>query len=175
MNIAVGSLNPVKVEAVRAAFTLVWPKLTLNVAGLQVTSGVSNQPMSDRESIKGARARAQKVLKLTSADYGVGLEGGIQKIGPSWFDCGWVVVVNRAHLEGIGSTARIITPPKMVALLEKGMELGDVVDHFFKTSNAKQGDGHFGLMTNHLITRTSGYRDGVIMALVRFMHPELFT
>jgi inosine/xanthosine triphosphatase len=174
MKIAVGSLNPVKVEAVKLAFSAAWPKKNFNVKGFQVASGVRNQPMSDLEAIKGARTRARQSLQLASADFGVGIEGGIQKIGLSWFDCGWVVVLNCNGLEGIGSTARIITPPAMITLIKQGLELGDVVDHFFKTSNAKQNEGHFGLMTNRLITRTSGYRDGVIMALVRFLHPNLF-
>jgi inosine/xanthosine triphosphatase len=85
-----------------------------------------------------------------------------------------LVVHRRDGVEGIGSTARIITPPKMMAKIKTGMELGDVVDHFFNTKNAKQKGGHFGLMTNGAITRTSGYTDGVIMALVRFLHEELW-
>jgi inosine/xanthosine triphosphatase len=174
MLIAVGSQNPVKVAAVLHAFQTVWPLVSWEVQGAQVGSDVSDQPMSDIESIQGARNRAQKSLRLFSAAYGVGLEGGIQKIGPDWFDCGWIIVVRHDGLEGLGSTARIITPPKMVAMIKKGQELGTVVDHFFGTQNTKQAAGHFGLMTNNAITRTSGYTDGVIMALVRFLHPELW-
>ena len=53
MKIAVGSENPVKINAVKHAFKLVWPKKKWEVIGVKVTSGVSDQPMSDVESIKG--------------------------------------------------------------------------------------------------------------------------
>lgn len=174
LSVAIGSINPVKIAAVSQAFTAVWPDQTFSFKGTSVPSGVSAQPMSDLESLKGAVNRARRARTQLKADYGVGLEGGVQAIGSHWFDCGWIVVINRQNIQGLGSTARIITPPKMVARLRRGQELGEVVDYFFKTKNAKQGDGHFGLMTNGRLTRTQGYRDGVIMALSRFLHPELF-
>lgn len=172
--VAVGSTNPVKIEAVKIGFSKVWPNLTWAVSGLAVDSQISHQPMSDLESIRGARNRATAALANSTAAYGVGLEGGVQQIDDYWFDCGWIVIKDRQGLEGIGSTARIITPQKMIDKLHEGLELGQVVDHFFGTTNAKQGQGHFGLMTNNAITRTRGYADGVIMALSRFLHPELF-
>lgn len=171
--IAVGSQNPVKIKSVYQAFSHVWPGTDWQVRGYPTQSGVSNQPMSDLESIRGARSRAQSALSQ-GADYGVGSEGGLQKIGTLWFDCGWFVVIDSKGWEGIGSSARIIVPPKMMKLIHQGYELGDVIDQLFHTHNAKQRDGHFGLMTNNAITRTSGYRDGVIMALCRFIKPEIF-
>lgn len=173
--ILVGSLNPVKINAVRLAVNQVWPDTSWQVEGVSVPSGVADQPMSDSEAIKGARHRAiQALTKKSNARYGVGIEGGIQQIDDLWFDCGWIVIRDQTGAEGIGSTARIITPPKMMALIHQGQELGAVVDVLFKTTNAKQAEGHFGLMTHNHITRTSGYKDGVIMALVRFLQPHLF-
>ncbi len=174
LRVAVGSENPVKLEAVRQAFQKVWPNERFMVEGIKVSSQVSDQPMSDQESMTGARNRAHQAQQQTNADYGVGLEGGLQKIGDKWFDCGWIVVVNRHAQEGIGSTARIETPAKMMELIHQGLELGDVNDRVFGETNSKQAAGHFGLMTNNAITRTKGYTDGVIMALSRFLHPELF-
>lgn len=173
-SVAVGSRNPVKIKAVSQGFAKVWPESPWRVKGYDVPSGISSQPLSDLESIAGARNRARAVLAQSSATYGVGVEGGLQPIGDLWFDCGWVVIINRQGIEGLGSTARIITPPKMMALIHQGQELGQAVDHFFQQENSKQADGHFGLMTNKAITRTSGYVDGVVMALVRFLHPHLF-
>jgi inosine/xanthosine triphosphatase len=172
--VTVGSLNPVKINAVKQAFTRVWPSINWVVNGVATESGVSPQPMSDQECILGARNRAQAVLRSQVTDFAVGLEGGLHCIDGMWFDCGWIVVLNQKHEEGIGSTARIITPPKMVSLIDSGHEMGEIVDRLFQTKNAKQKQGHFGLMTDNAITRTTGYRDGVIMALARFLHPELF-
>lgn len=174
MKIAVGSENPVKIKAARDAFKTLWPDKKWEVEGVSVPSGVSDQPMSDEESIKGAINRAKIALKKLNADFGVGLEGGLQRIGKRWFDCGWAVVVSKKGRIGVASTVRIETPAKLMKLIKKGKELGEANDLYFKKENSKQGQGHFGLMTNGVITRTRGYRDGLIMALTRYLHPQLW-
>lgn len=174
MKIAVGSQNPVKINAVKRAFKLVWPKNKFEVIGVKVPSGVSDQPMSDKESIKGAKARAIRSMKEIKADFGVGLEGGLQSIGKLWFDCGWAVVIDRHGKEGIGSSARMLTPEKIMKLIRKGKELGEANDILFKTKFSKQAQGHFGLMTNSIVTRTDAYVDSFVFALSRFLHPKLF-
>lgn len=174
MKIAVGSLNPVKIEAVKLAFELIWPEKQIIVEGISVGSGVPDQPMSDKESIKGARSRARKALQKLHADFGIGLEGGLHKIGKTWFDCGWVVVVNNGGLEGIGSTARLVIPAKIMKHIKNGKELGQVSDMLFKRENVKQAEGYFGLMTNNLLNRRESLKSGVLCALSRFMVPWIF-
>lgn len=173
--IAVGSVNPVKIEAVRLAFKKVWPEKDWETEGVEVSSGVADQPMSDEETIEGAVNRAKAALEIIpEAEYGVGLEGGLQQVGNYWFDCGWVAVVSRQGDVGIGSSIKMITPPKMMEKISQGMELGLVIDEIFGTENSRQAEGHFGLMTKGVISRTKGYTDGVIAALVRFIQPEVF-
>ncbi|OGY19183.1 MAG: hypothetical protein A2784_02550 [Candidatus Chisholmbacteria bacterium RIFCSPHIGHO2_01_FULL_48_12] len=174
MKVAVGSKNPVKIEAVKLAFEQIWPQRKWQVMAIEVKHGITDQPMSDRESIRGAKNRARRALKKLGADFGVGLEGGLQKIGQSWFDCGWAVVVDKQGRVGMGSTARMIVPQTIMRLIKQGKELGEALDKVWNRANTKQAEGHFGLMTNKVITRTQGYRDGMIMALARFIQPHLF-
>lgn len=174
MKIAVGSKNPVKIEAVHLAFQSLWPDQEFIVEGVSVPSGVSDQPMSDEESIKGARNRARQALEITNFDYGVGLEGGLHQIGEHYFNCGWIVVIDKNGNEGIGSTVKILTPPRILKFVKEGLELGDANDVVFGKTNSKQGEGHVGLMTKNIITRSDGYKHGVIVALSRFIHPDLF-
>jgi inosine/xanthosine triphosphatase len=174
MKIAVGSTNPVKIEAVKEAFQAAYPDEAIEVRGYPVPSGVSDQPMSDMESIDGATHRANEALKVGGADYGVGLEGGIQLIGNKWFDCGWVVILSKEGEAGIASSVRIETPGKMMAFIHQGKELGEVVDILSGQRNTKQAGGHFGFMTNGIIDRKEGYRQAAVMALARFLHSELW-
>ncbi len=174
MKVAVGSKNPVKIKAAEMAFQKVWPDDNWKVVGVDVSSDVSDQPMSDEESIKGATNRAKRALEADNVDFGVGMEGGLQKIGYKWFDKGWMVVINTKGEIGVGSTANIETPQKLMELIKQGIELGEANDLYFKKENSKQAGGHFGLMTNGLITRAQGYTDGLIMALSRFLHPDLW-
>ena len=174
MLIAVGSENPVKVAAVKEAFEKVFPKTTWEIKGIDVGSDVSDQPMSDVESITGATNRATKAMKALKADYGVGLEGGLQELNGEWFDSGWTVICSKQGKRGIGSSIRMEMPEKFMDLIRQGHELGAVSDMMFGTKNSKHSNGHFGLMTNNAITRKSCYIDGIIAALSRFVHPELF-
>ncbi|MCL4544041.1 MAG: inosine/xanthosine triphosphatase [Chloroflexi bacterium] len=173
-SVAVGSTNPVKVRAVAAAFRTVWPEVDWNVRGVSVDSGVRSQPMSDEESVAGARQRAHRARAALDADFGAGLEGGLQHTAGWWLDCGWVVIVDREDREGLGSTLKMAVPPPMMERIRAGDELGDAVDQMFGVSNAKQAGGHFGLMTHGAVDRTTSFVHGVIAALVRFLHPELF-
>lgn len=175
MKVAVGSLNPAKIESVQLAFNALFPQITWEVIGVSVPSSVSDQPMSDKVTIRGATNRAKRALKKTKADYGVGLEGGMQKIGKDWYECGWAVVVDKNGITNAGSSFRLFVPLAIMKHIEEGKELGDAIDIIFKTKNAKLSNGFFGLMTNDVITRPLGYRDGIIAALSRFLHPEVFS
>ena len=174
MNVVVGSTNPVKVKAVSLAFQIVWPEESWEVSGVEVDSGVSDQPMSDKEAITGARNRAVRAFKAKGANFAVGLEGGLQEFEGKWFDSGWVVVRDNKGKEGIGAAIRIEMPSTMMDMIGEGKELGDVDDFFFNSINTKQGVGHFGLMTKGALTREEGYKDAVLVALAAFMHPKLF-
>jgi inosine/xanthosine triphosphatase len=174
MKIAVGSTNPVKINAVKLAFKKVFKNQKIIVKGIEVSSGITNQPMSDKESLKGAHNRAKKSLNEMNFDFGVGIEGGLQKIGNNWFDCGWVIVIDRKLTEGIGTSIRMQISSKMIKMVKTGLELGEVDDLLFKTNNSKQQQGHFGLMTNNLVSREKCYTDAVLSALSRFIHPEIF-
>ncbi len=174
MKVAVGSKNPIKIEAVLEAFIAVWPTTSWEIMGVEVDSGVTDQPMTNTESIRGARNRANAVMKQTESDYAVGLEGGIFKQGSAYFTCGWMVVINKKKQEGIGATVAIRLAPKTMDYILAGKELGDADDMLFGKTNSKQAEGHYGLMTNNIITRKQVYKDAVIVALTRFLHPELF-
>lgn len=174
MKVAVGSTNPVKINAVRQAFQKVWPEKKWEVVGVEVRSGVSNQPMSDEESIKGAKNRAKAAIKKTNAEFGIGLEGGLHKTNGLWFDTGWVVVIDKKGTLGIGTSIRMQSPPVMMKYVKKGMELGEIDDMLFGVKNTKHKQGHFGLMSKGVLLREEAYQHGVISALTRFLHPKLF-
>ncbi|MDB4940224.1 MAG: yjjX [Candidatus Doudnabacteria bacterium] len=178
MRVLIGSKNPVKIEATRLAFERVWPEIKnekeFSFEGFDVASGVAAQPMSDDEAVLGARNRAKALMKLGEADYYVGLEGGSQFVDDRYYECGWIVVLDKFMNQGIGSTLKIELPKVIEQMILEGMELGDVVDKVFETHNSKQASGFFGLITNGHITRTDAYRDGVICALARFIQPTVF-
>ena len=173
MIVAVGSLNPAKIEATRLAFGALWPGPLEDVRGCDASSGVAAQPMTDPEAIRGARNRAARAIGLGQADYGVGIEGGLERTEGSWFNSGWAVVVDRAGREGVGSTLRMQVPSALMELVLAGHELGEACDLVFGRTDAKRAEGFVGIMTGNAIHRTGALCDAVIAALTPFLHPEL--
>lgn len=172
--VAVGSKNPTKINAVKRAFAKVFPDKEWRIIGVDVSSGVSNQPKSATATIRGATNRATNALKVEKADYSVGLEGGMQNIEGVWFETGWAIVQDTQGTKGIGSSIHMRVPAALISLIEEGHELGSATDEVFKRKNSKKQEGFFGLMSNGNISRTSAYADAVISALTTFLHPNLF-
>ena len=170
---AVGSVNPAKIEAARLAFGAVWPGGLDGIHGCNVSSGVAAQPMTDAETIRGARNRAARAIDLGAADYGVGIEGGLEQADGSWFNSGWAVVVDRAGREGVGSTLRMQVPPALMEIVLAGQELGAACDIVFGRTGANRAEGFVGLMTGNAIHRSGALCDAVIAALTPFLHPAL--
>jgi inosine/xanthosine triphosphatase len=168
---AVGSENPVKISCVAEAVTPFWP--TARTVGTRTDSLVSVQPVSDEETYTGAHNRArQALLQVAGADYGVGVEGGIIDQSEGMWAFAWVVMVDRAGREGRGQTGRFLLPPGVAKLVRAGMELGAADDHFFGRQNSKQQEGAIGLLSDRRLTRMELYKQGVLFALLRFLHPE---
>ena len=77
------------------------------VVGVNVPSGVSNQPLSAQETIAGAEQRARAALASDPlAEFGVGIEGGVEELTGRFYESGWVVIVDRHGRVGSGSSAR---------------------------------------------------------------------
>jgi inosine/xanthosine triphosphatase len=173
IKIIVASKNPVKIEAVKHGL-----KSFLNeefeIVGISVHSGVSDQPMSDTETLQGAVNRVENALKqYPSYDYYVGLEGGVEQTASGLMAFAWMVISN-GEKTGKARTASFFLPPQVAELVHGGMELGHADDVVFKKNNSKQQNGAIGLLTNDAITRESLYLPAVQMAFIPFLNPELY-
>jgi len=171
MNIVVASRNPVKVDATRRAFNELFPDVSLEVSSVEVESGVSDQPVSDEETRRGARTRAINASQAEPvADFWVGMEGGIEVIDDQLMAFAWMAVLRCSDNISEARSVTVPLPPAVRELVDSGLELGDANDKVFATSNSKQGGGAYGLLTNGLYTRESVYRQTLIIALTPFVN-----
>lgn len=172
--VIIASRNPVKILCVKQAFEKVFPEQAFHFEGISVPSGVSEQPITDEETFAGARNRAINAGKAEpSADFWVGVEGGIQKTGSEMEAFAWVVVLAEDKT-GKARTASFQLPPAVVELIDQGMELGHADDVVFKRENSKQQNGAVGILTNDLIDRVGYYEPAVILALIPFLNDTLY-
>lgn len=172
MKVAVGSKNPVKINATKRAFEKVFGEC--EIVSLEVSSGVSDMPFGLEEIVNGAKNRAQKAIKELSADYGVGLEAGFEKTNLGTFVDGVVAIIDKQGNWGIARRGGMLMPEKIVKEVNPGKELGAVMDELLGRKNIKQEEGTIGYLTRNIIDRTKEFEDATVMALARFIRPELY-
>jgi inosine/xanthosine triphosphatase len=171
--IIVASKNPVKIQAALNGFEKMFPEETFQAEGVSAPSGVSDQPMTDTETLQGALNRAQNAqASAASGDYWVGIEGGCDEQQGDMQAFAWVVVLSRERI-GKARTGTFMLPTEVARLVREGVELGEADDRVFKRSNSKQGNGAVGILTRDVIDRTVYYEHAVVLALVPFKNPDL--
>ncbi|WP_112181673.1 DUF84 family protein [Paraliobacillus zengyii] len=147
MTIVIASKNPTKVNAVKEVF------INQLVHAKDIPSHVSNQPLSDQETLTGALIRARQAVKVDEAIIGIGLEGGVMEIENNMYLCNWGALVDRNGAEFIASGARIPLPEEIISTLKEGKELGDVMDFYAQKKNVRKKQGAIGILTNDLVSR----------------------
>jgi inosine/xanthosine triphosphatase len=173
--VIVSSTNPVKLEAVQIGFERLFPESVFEFYPVIVSSGVSDQPMTDAETLLGAKNRAEAArIARPEADFWAGLEGGAEAYEGRLSTFAWIYIIGP---DGCGKcrSATHELPDEISRLVAGGMELGDADDLFYQRKNSKQLNGSVGLLTNNLFTRTSLYVEAVMLALIPFKNPGLYT
>lgn len=169
--IAVGSRNPVKVAAVTQVVRQLHPSAI--VEGVQVPSGVPDQPVGDDETQRGAATRARAAREALDADIGVGLEGGVvDDGGAAMRTCAWAAVALRDGREFLGGSLAMPLPPAVVELVRAGVELGHAMDTVTGGTDTKHGAGAVGILTNGMIDRQRAYEVLVTYALAPVIAAE---
>ena len=174
--ILVASQNPVKAQAVLHGFQRMFQGQEFVVQTISVPSGVSSQPFTDVETLQGAVNRATGAARLLpEADFWVGIEGGIEETeAGEMLAFAWVAVWDAKHM-GCGRTGAFSLPPRVAGLVRQGKELGEADDIVFGRVNSKQENGAVGLLTRDVIDRAQLYEHAVVLALIPFKNPELYS
>jgi len=172
--IIVASKNPIKINSVKLGCKKVFPHLDFECEGVAVPSDVSDQPMSNQETLQGATNRATHAKNnFPNAKYWVGIEGGIERIGEEMMAFAWIVILSKDKM-GKARTGTFFLPPKVVELINQGKELGEADDIVFGHSNSKQKNGAVGILTGNLTDRTQFYVEAMVLALIPFLNKEIY-
>ena len=168
MKICVGSKNKAKLAAVKEALLLYDEYKNAEVAGKDVDSGVSEQPLSLGEIMKGSHTRAKGAFE--DCVLSVGIESGLMKVPRT--DSGYMDVTAVALYNGeqfyTGLSPGIQLPKRIVDIaIEKKIDLSVACKECGVTEldNIGSAQGFVGLFTGGRITRTDYTKHGFIMAM----------
>lgn len=188
VRVAIGTLRPPKVEAVRTAMNKVLGPLgyrpeAISYVAREVESGVSAMPLSVQEIRRGAHNRAMEVRRLIEAelgpvDFAIGLEGGFFILSAEDQEHihlqSWAFV----HHNGIGHYGSSMSMPVPMAVarevFDNKKELGEVIDDFAKRKDVRNQDGAFGVFSLGLLTRQQAFELALLGALAPFYHSKLY-
>ncbi len=160
MKVIVGSLNPIKINAIKDAFCA--HKTDAEISGTHVSSHVSAQPISLDEIIRGARNRAQQAFN--QCDLSVGVESGIFYVHDKHYDtCHVALFDGKTFYEG-GSPYFEIPQRIVHSIMYERLELGNFFDG--------KEQGAIGVLTQGLITRQHQLTQAAILALARYRNKD---
>ena len=169
LTIHVGSTNQVKIAAVQGAVKHHARLAQCRVVGLDVPSGVSEQPRSLDETIRGAVNRARHAFP--GCDLSIGIEDGLGAVphtrsGYMNFCACAIFDGRRTH---VGLASAFEYPPEVVRLvMEEGLDITQAFHKLGLSHNPALGtaQGAIGVMTKGTLTRTDYAQQAVAMALI---------
>ena len=190
MKVGVASTRKPKTEAVLAAAqaisTLGLPGwATVELIARDVDSGVAATPTSDEELMIGARNRTEQLRRMLDregigADLYIGLEGGLHvhclNSRRVVFLRGWAYATSdKCGVGSFGSSPSIEVPADIAeCVLDRGRDLGDVIDEFSGRHDVRSNEGTWGILTGDLITRRRSFEIATIAALAAFYNSDIY-
>ncbi len=177
MMINVASKNPVKIEAVKEVLHS-YPNLAnYGVVGIETHSGVSEQPKSLEETVRGAINRSTAVFN--NCVYSFGIESGLMKV--PYTKTGSMSFCACAIYDGsnyyIGLSCAFEFPTKVTQMIyEQDIDGNEAFYRFGLTTNKKIGssEGAIGVLTCGRVSRKDYTKQAIQMALIHLENKKLY-
>lgn len=169
--IVLGSKNPSKIKALENIIHTYDNFKDAIITGVDVDSGVCDQPMSDEETIQGAKNRAKLAFEKTNCNYSFGIESGFTLVPGTkdgYMEQTFCVVYDGNEFH-IGSSAGFECPRDIMKyILEDKMDLSQASNAAGYSTDPELGkkQGIVGVLTHGKKTRTQYTEDAVIMAMI---------
>lgn len=185
--VAVGSTRRPKLNAVWESLSIIGPTLDPNVrfdvVGVEVQSGVGHTPTSREELMRGARQRAEGLVRTARERsepwrYFVGLEGGCDVVRENGARRvlleSWAYVTDGSR--GFYGRSGGIEVPEALAeeVVDRGVELSAAIDRFAGGKGIRDAQGAWGVFSNNLITRQDAFRVAVVSAFAPFYNCRVY-
>lgn len=185
--IAVGSTRRPKLSAVSEALQsfrgLLDGSAESEVLGVEVDSGVRHTPLSRDDLMRGARQRAEALMRLAKEGnepwrYFVGLEGGLDVLqtesGRRVLLESWAYVSD-GTAGHYGRSGGVEIPAALAhEVLDQGVELSVAIDRFAGAVGIRDAQGAWGVLSSNLITRQEAFRVAVVAGFAPFYNAKMY-
>lgn len=160
-HVVAATTNPAKIRAISCAFDDAYGAGLCRIEGVDVSSDVAQQPLSNAETRRGARNRVMNARQVRpEADFWVSIEAGIEEN----MTFAWMVIEN-AHQRGEARSASLMLPEIVLQGIAQGRELGEEMAKLTGIGDIKQQGGAISVFTAGKLTRSSVYYQALLLAL----------
>lgn len=180
MNIAIGTTNAIKIQAVEEVIKDYFQFVSAKIRTFSVPSGISEQPLSLEEIIAGAKNRARNAFaECHDCKYSFGIESGLfEACGTqSGYLEACICCIYDGAEDHIGLSCGFELPSHILGLvLDEKMDLSQACYHSGVTTNTKLGaaEGLIGILTKGRVTRKDYTKQSVTTALIRLENASLY-
>jgi non-canonical (house-cleaning) NTP pyrophosphatase len=187
MRVAIGSAEPVQIEAVREAWGVFGQHLRgagsddAQFLGYSLPVDAPRLPLSVDDLIKTVRDRVEDLIlqlkrERVESDYYIGLQAGfnvVDSLGPrrmafleSW------AFVSDGHKGYYGHGGGISVPTSISdPVIDRGIGLGIVTDRFSSQKELANGQGLWGLLTSDVLSTRHSFVIALLSAFAPFYNP----
>ncbi|MGY0160087.1 inosine/xanthosine triphosphatase [Edwardsiella tarda] len=160
-HVIAATTNPAKIQAIALAFDDTVGAGQYRIEGIEVDSGVPEQPLGSTQTRSGARHRVICARQLRpEADFWVGIEAGIEDN----MTFAWMTVENRHH-RGEARSASLLLPEAIMAGIRQGNSLGQEMRRLSGIDDINRREGAIGVLTQGRLSRTRVYHHALLLAL----------
>lgn len=143
----------------------------------EAVSGVSNMPLSLKETITGAKNRAMNAFRKSDNEtvISLGVEGGLFEMDGKVFLQSWSCAFNGTIFH-FGSSGAIELPKQLSDdVMLNGVELSAAIDKFSQQADVRSKQGTYGILTDDLVTREDSFETSSLFALLPFFNKKSYS
>ena len=160
-DISVGSLNRVKVEAVRNVMERIYGEV--RITAVDSKSGVPDQPFGE-QTRRGAENRARGALG--DHQMSVGIEAGVFEFPDGLYDIQHCCILSKDGRITYGQGSGFRYPDDVAGLVRSGSTVGDAFDTLFGSEGIGKKAGAIGMLSKGLLDRLTLTEQSVTAAMI---------
>jgi len=158
MKVIIGSKNQDKIKIVKKALREL--HLDAQIEGVEVESGITNQPLDKETTKKGAVNRAKDAKKkMPKASLWIGLEGGLHNYNGGYQLVTYACLIDKSGREFMGEGEKIKLPQKVSERIKRGEWFGKLIREYAKKNSIDQ----------NLITRITPFTQAIQEAYGKYL------
>ncbi|MEM2924834.1 MAG: inosine/xanthosine triphosphatase [Methanocellales archaeon] len=173
MKVAAGTVNPVKIQAIKNVFSKIFRDV--EVIPVPVDSKVGSEPFNS-EVIKGAIERAKQAYE-SRVDLAIGIEAGLFR-NPytisGYLDIQYCAIYDGERIT-IGCGAGFEYPKKVIErVLREKKEIGTVMEELTGIKDIGETIGSIGYLSKGILNRITLTEQAILMALIPRLNNKIY-